>query len=53
MPRLEAAESRVINQLVPKEDIEDGNAVLELRAGTGGDQAAFALRLSSYFLIIW
>ena len=40
LPTLTEAELRVVNQLVPREPIDEGNAVLEIRAGTGGREAA-------------
>ena len=40
LPTLVDAELRVVDQLVPREPIDEGNAVLEIRAGTGGREAA-------------
>lgn len=40
LPTLAEAELKVVNQLVPREAIDEGNAVLEIRAGTGGREAA-------------
>ena len=38
LPTLAEAELKVVNQLVPREAIDEGNAVLEIRAGTGVQQ---------------
>ena len=39
-PRLEALDARLRLLLVPKDPLDQRNAVLEIRAGTGGDEAA-------------
>ncbi len=38
--QLEAAESELQRLLIPKDPHDDGNIFLEIRAGTGGDEAA-------------
>ena len=38
--RLDALESSLKITLLPKDAADDGNAILEIRAGTGGDEAA-------------
>jgi peptide chain release factor 1 len=38
--RLQALESELMAQLVPKDPRDEGNLYLEVRAGTGGDEAA-------------
>ena len=38
--RLEALEAELMAQLVPKDPRDEGNLYLEVRAGTGGDEAA-------------
>eukprot|EP00548_Thalassiothrix_antarctica_P019266 CAMPEP_0194192566 /NCGR_PEP_ID=MMETSP0154-20130528/71256_1 /TAXON_ID=1049557 /ORGANISM="Thalassiothrix antarctica, Strain L6-D1" /LENGTH=369 /DNA_ID=CAMNT_0038916123 /DNA_START=182 /DNA_END=1288 /DNA_ORIENTATION=- len=38
--RKEVIERRMMNAIVPKDEEDDGNAILEIRAGTGGDEAA-------------
>ncbi|KAJ2491537.1 Peptide chain release factor 1, mitochondrial [Coemansia sp. RSA 2050] len=35
-----AAERQIINGLLPKDQAESGGAILEIRAGTGGDEAS-------------
>eukprot|EP01037_Dinobryon_pediforme_P039185 gene39185-47619_t len=40
MARLAEVEDRVRLQLLPKDAADAGNAILEIRAGTGGDEAA-------------
>ena len=39
-PRLEAEEQELQRLLVPKDPLDDSNIFLEVRAGTGGDEAA-------------
>ena len=39
-PRLEAVEQDLKNLLIPKDPNDEKNIVLEIRAGTGGDEAA-------------
>ena len=39
-PRIEALEHRLKIQLLPKDSADDRGAILEVRAGTGGDEAA-------------
>ena len=39
-PRLEAVEQELKNLLIPKDPNDEKNIVLEIRAGTGGDEAA-------------
>ncbi|MBU2532100.1 MAG: peptide chain release factor 1 [Alphaproteobacteria bacterium] len=39
-PRLEALEHQLMIQLLPKDDADDRSVILEVRAGTGGDEAA-------------
>ncbi len=39
-PRLEALEHQLTLQLLPKDSADDKSAILEVRAGTGGDEAA-------------
>ena len=53
--RLEADESRLIDELrillLPRDPADDGNVILEIRAGTGGDEAAlFASELLRMYL---
>ena len=38
--RIEALEAELMAQLVPKDPRDEGNVYLEVRAGTGGDEAA-------------
>src|SRR5690606_17163440 len=38
--RIEALEAELMAQLVPRDPRDDGNLYLEVRAGTGGDEAA-------------
>jgi len=38
--RIEAFERQLKIQLLPKDSADDGSAILEVRAGTGGDEAA-------------
>ncbi|CAG8541839.1 5729_t:CDS:10, partial [Diversispora eburnea] len=38
--KLKSLEQSVITALLPKDDIDEKNAVLEIRAGTGGEEAA-------------
>lgn len=46
LPRLEAAERELAQLLVPEDPQDNKNVVLELRAGTGGEEAAlFAMDL--------
>ena len=40
LPRLEAAERELAQLLVPEDPQDNKNVVLELRAGTGGEEAA-------------
>lgn len=35
-----ALEEALLTHLLPKDDVDDRGAVLEVRAGTGGDEAA-------------
>ncbi|MGE0768299.1 MAG: peptide chain release factor 1 [Hyphomicrobiaceae bacterium] len=39
-PRIERLEHQLKIQLLPKDSADDGSAILEVRAGTGGDEAA-------------
>jgi peptide chain release factor 1 len=39
-PRLEAQEAEVLRLLAPGDPLDDASAFLEIRAGTGGDEAA-------------
>jgi peptide chain release factor 1 len=39
-PRIEKLEHQLRVQLLPKDSADEGNAILEVRAGTGGDEAA-------------
>lgn len=39
-PRIEALEQKLKIQLLPKDSADEGGAILEVRAGTGGDEAA-------------
>ena len=39
-PRIEELEHRLKIQLLPKDAADEGGAILEVRAGTGGDEAA-------------
>ncbi len=39
-PRVEALETRLRQLLIPRDPNDDRNVVLEIRAGTGGDEAA-------------
>src|ERR1041385_7772040 len=39
-PQVPALEEKIRNMLVPKDPEDEKNAVLEIRAGTGGDEAA-------------
>ena len=53
--RLEADEARLIDELrvllLPRDPADDGNVILEIRAGTGGDEAAlFANELLRMYL---
>ncbi len=53
--RLEADETRLIDELrvllLPRDPADDGNVILEIRAGTGGDEAAlFANELLRMYL---
>ena len=53
--RLEADETRLIDELrvllLPRDPADDGNVILEIRAGTGGDEAAlFAGELLRMYL---
>ena len=38
--RLEELEEQLIKVLVPRDDVEDRPVILEVRAGTGGDEAS-------------
>ena len=40
LPRIEAAAYQLTLQLLPKDAADDRSAILEVRAGTGGDEAA-------------
>lgn len=33
-------EKQLLHSLIPKDDAEDGNVILEIRAGAGGDEAS-------------
>jgi peptide chain release factor 1 len=33
-------EKQLLHSLIPKDDVEDGNVMLEIRAGAGGDEAS-------------
>ena len=53
--RLEADETRLIDELrvllLPRDPADDGNVILEIRAGTGGEEAAlFANELLRMYL---
>ncbi|KAL1918695.1 uncharacterized protein VTP21DRAFT_2717 [Calcarisporiella thermophila] len=37
--RIEELESQMLEMLIPKDTADSGNAILEIRAGTGGDEA--------------
>ncbi len=39
-PRIEALESEIKSLLIPKDPRDDKNVIVEIRAGTGGDEAA-------------
>jgi peptide chain release factor 1 len=39
-PRIEALQQQLRLQLLPKDAADEGSAILEVRAGTGGDEAA-------------
>ncbi len=39
-PQIEALESEIKNMLVPKDPRDSRNVIMEIRAGTGGDEAA-------------
>src|SRR5258708_37604292 len=39
-PKRDAIEEQIKEQLMPKDPNDDRNCVLEIRAGTGGDEAA-------------
>jgi peptide chain release factor 1 len=39
-PKIEALEKEIKNLLVPKDPRDDKNVIVEIRAGTGGDEAA-------------
>src|SRR5215210_5390047 len=39
-PRIEILEKEIKNMLVPKDPRDDRNVIVEIRAGTGGDEAA-------------
>jgi peptide chain release factor 1 len=39
-PRIEALETEIKEMLIPKDPNDDKNCILEIRAGTGGDEAA-------------
>jgi peptide chain release factor 1 len=39
-PRIEALEKEIKSMLVPKDPRDDKNVIVEIRAGTGGDEAA-------------
>ena len=36
----QALEMRLLHSLLPKDEAEDGNVILEIRAGAGGDEAS-------------
>jgi peptide chain release factor 1 len=40
LPRMEASEALLLRLLIPQEEADLRDAILELRAGTGGDEAA-------------
>jgi peptide chain release factor 1 len=40
LPRIEALEVEIKRMLVPKDPRDDKNVIMEIRAGTGGDEAA-------------
>ena len=40
LPRIESLENEIKRMLVPKDPRDDKNVIMEIRAGTGGDEAA-------------
>ncbi len=39
MQELESVKEELIQELLPKDDVDDRGAIVEIRAGTGGDEA--------------
>ncbi|CAG8704009.1 45432_t:CDS:2, partial [Gigaspora margarita] len=51
--KLKHLEQSVVSALIPKDSADQGNAVLEIRAGSGGDEAAlFAADILNILLIV-
>jgi len=50
-PRLESLEKEILDALIPKDPLDSKNILLEIRAGTGGEEAAlFASELARMYL---